>query len=140
MDGLVRSLAEQEEGAVASVGELAFKFATNTTLRAAFGARSQEDEAEFVAIIRELSQTFLPFGHGRRSCPGMQLGTYALELGLANLLHCFRWSLPDGVAPSDLDVSDVFGLTAPRAQRLLAVPWPRLSCPLFRIITRGHVK
>jgi len=33
---------------------------------------------------------YLPFGHGRRSCPGMQLGTYALELGLANLLHCFR--------------------------------------------------
>ncbi|CAL5052931.1 unnamed protein product [Urochloa decumbens] len=74
---------------------------------------------------------YLPFGSGRRSCPGMQLGMYALELGLANLLHCFDWSLPDGMKPSELDTDDVFGLTAPKAVRLTAVPWPRLSCPLF---------
>ncbi|CAL5042749.1 unnamed protein product [Urochloa decumbens] len=74
---------------------------------------------------------YLPFGSGRRSCPGMQLGMYALELGLAHLLHCFDWSLPDGMKPSELDADDVFGLTAPRAVRLTAVPWPRLCCPLF---------
>ncbi|CAN0861500.1 Cytochrome P450 84A1 [Linum grandiflorum] len=73
---------------------------------------------------------FLPFGSGRRSCPGMQLGLYALELGVAHLLHCFKWELPDGMKPSDLDMSDVFGLTAPRATRLVAVPTPRLTCPL----------
>jgi ferulate-5-hydroxylase len=30
--------------------------------------------------------------------------------------------------PSELDMSDVFGLTAPRATRLFAVPTPRLAC------------
>ncbi|XP_078161327.1 cytochrome P450 84A1-like [Carex rostrata] len=73
---------------------------------------------------------FLPFGSGRRSCPGMQLGIYAAELAVAQLVHCFNWNLPDGMKPGDLDMSDVFGLTAPRAVRLSAVPMPRLSCPL----------
>ena len=74
---------------------------------------------------------FIPFGSGRRSCPGMQLGLYALEMAVAHLLHCFTWELPDGMKPSELDMSDVFGLTAPRATRLVAVPSPRLLCPLY---------
>ncbi|GMH14899.1 hypothetical protein Nepgr_016740 [Nepenthes gracilis] len=73
---------------------------------------------------------FIPFGSGRRSCPGMQLGLYALEMTVANLLHCFEWELPDGMKPSELDMDDVFGLTAPRASRLVAVPTPRLLCPV----------
>ncbi|KAM0870758.1 hypothetical protein ACQ4PT_039829 [Festuca glaucescens] len=71
---------------------------------------------------------FLPFGSGRRSCPGMALGLYALELAVAQLAHGFSWELPDGMKPSELDMSDVFGLTAPRATRLFAVPTPRLAC------------
>ena len=74
---------------------------------------------------------FLPFGSGRRSCPGMALGLYALELAVAQLAHGFNWSLPDGMKPSELDMSDIFGLTAPRATRLYAVPTPRLNCPLY---------
>ncbi|WOL00089.1 hypothetical protein Cni_G08802 [Canna indica] len=73
---------------------------------------------------------FLPFGSGRRSCPGMQLGLHGLELAVAQLAHCFTWALPDGMKPSELDMGDVFGLTAPRAVRLVAVPTPRLTCPL----------
>ncbi|MBA0714555.1 hypothetical protein Golax_013521, partial [Gossypium laxum] len=68
---------------------------------------------------------FIPFGSGRRSCPGMQLGLYSLDLAVAHLLHCFTWELPDGMKPSELDMSDVFGLTAPRATRLYAVPKKR---------------
>jgi ferulate-5-hydroxylase len=74
---------------------------------------------------------FIPFGSGRRSCPGMQLGLYALELTVAHLLHCFKWELPDGMKPSELDMNDVFGLTAPRAIQLIGVPNCRLQFPLF---------
>jgi len=73
---------------------------------------------------------FIPFGSGRRSCPGMQLGLYALDLCVAHLLHCFTWELPDGMKPSEMDMNDVFGLTAPRAVRLVAVPTKRVVCPL----------
>lgn len=73
---------------------------------------------------------FIPFGTGRRSCPGMQLGLYAFEMGVAHLLHCFDWELPDGMKPSQVDMTDVYGLTAPKATRLTAVPTPRLLCPI----------
>ncbi|CAN1826812.1 Cytochrome P450 84A1 [Linum perenne] len=71
---------------------------------------------------------FLPFGSGRRSCPGMQLGLYAIELGIAHLLHSFDWELPNGMKPNQVDMSDAFGLTAPRATRLIAVPNYGLTC------------
>ncbi|KAM0062975.1 putative cytochrome P450 [Helianthus debilis subsp. tardiflorus] len=74
---------------------------------------------------------FLSFGAGRRSCPGMQLGLYTMEMSLVHLLHCFTWKLPNGMKPSEIDMEDVFGLTAPKAIRLVAVPTPRLSCPLY---------
>jgi ferulate-5-hydroxylase len=80
--------------------------------------------------FRGMDFEFLPFGSGRRSCPGMQLGLYALELAVAHLLHCFNWELPHGMKPAELDMNDVFGLTAPRAVRLVAVPTYRLNCPL----------
>ncbi|KAL0376186.1 UNVERIFIED_CONTAM: cytochrome [Sesamum calycinum] len=74
---------------------------------------------------------YIPFGSGRRSCPGMQLGLYALELTVAHLCHSFNWELPDGMNPDDLDMNDVFGLTAPRAVQLVAIPKHRLNFPLF---------
>ncbi|CAH8356518.1 unnamed protein product [Eruca vesicaria subsp. sativa] len=73
---------------------------------------------------------FLPFGSGRRSCPGMQLGLYAMELAVAKMLHCFDWELLEGVGSGELDMTDMFGLTAPRATRLIAVPSYRLKCPM----------
>lgn len=87
--------------------------------------------AEGVPDYKGSNFEFIPFGSGRRSCPGMQLGLYALEVAVAHLLHCFTWELPDGMKPSELDTEDVFGLTAPRATRLVAVPTPRLLCPLY---------
>ncbi|KAL3525321.1 hypothetical protein ACH5RR_013693, partial [Cinchona calisaya] len=86
---------------------------------------------EGVADYKGNNFEFIPFGSGRRSCPGMQLGLYAMEEAVAHLLHCFTWELPDGMKPSELHMDDVFGLTAPRASRLIAVPTPRLLCPLY---------
>ncbi|XP_050238353.1 geranylhydroquinone 3''-hydroxylase CYP76B74-like [Mercurialis annua] len=38
----------------------------------------------------------LPFGSGRRVCPGLAMATRQLPLILASLVHCFDWSLPNG--------------------------------------------
>ncbi|KAJ0243929.1 Cytochrome P450 84A4 [Hirschfeldia incana] len=69
---------------------------------------------------------FIPFGSGRRSCPGMQLGMYAFELAVAHLLHCFTWRLPNGVKIGDVDAAEGPGLTVPKANSLVAVPTTRL--------------
>jgi cytochrome P450 len=37
----------------------------------------------------------LPFGSGRRMCPGFNLALKVVALGLANLLHGFEWKLPE---------------------------------------------
>ncbi|KAM7475365.1 hypothetical protein LguiB_022608 [Lonicera macranthoides] len=68
----------------------------------------------------------IPFGSGRRGCPGINLGLINIQLVVAQLVHCFDWELPNGMSPNDLDMSEVFGLSAPRAQHLLAVPTYRL--------------
>ncbi|KAF9612333.1 hypothetical protein IFM89_038936 [Coptis chinensis] len=69
---------------------------------------------------------FLPFGSGRRKCPGMQLGSTVVELVLAQLVHCFNLELPNGMSPDDLDMTEKFGLSLPRANHLMAVPTYRL--------------
>ncbi|KAF5480772.1 hypothetical protein F2P56_001488 [Juglans regia] len=68
----------------------------------------------------------IPFGAGRRSCPGMQLGLTVFRLVLAQLVHCFDWDLPDNIQPTELDMTEAFGITVPRAKHLLAIPRYRL--------------
>lgn len=71
---------------------------------------------------------WLPFGAGRRGCPGQQLGTLVIELAVAQLLHCFNWRLPlKNGRDYDLDMTEkVNGLTLLRTHELWAVPTPRL--------------
>ncbi|KAL6199458.1 hypothetical protein ACLB2K_029242 [Fragaria x ananassa] len=57
----------------------------------------------------------IPFGSGPRGCLGIQLGLVVVKLVLAQLLHCFNWELPDGLLPSELDMTEEFGLSVPRA-------------------------
>ncbi|XP_061370943.1 uncharacterized protein LOC133313570 [Gastrolobium bilobum] len=68
----------------------------------------------------------IPFGSGRRRCPGIHLGLITSEIVLAQLVHCFNWELPLGMSPHDLDMTERFGLSMPRNQHLLVVPTYRL--------------
>lgn len=67
---------------------------------------------------------FVPFGAGRRVCPGMQFGLATVELALASLVRLFDWALPGGAAPGDLDMSDAPGLATPRRVPLRLVAKP----------------
>ncbi|XP_058103458.1 cytochrome P450 71AU50-like [Magnolia sinica] len=76
--------------------------------------------------VRGRDFQLLPFGSGRRGCPGLQLGLTMVRLVLAQLLHCFDWELPNGVSPEDLDMTEKFSLVVPRAHHLLAIPTYRI--------------
>ncbi|KAL5820341.1 hypothetical protein ACOSQ3_022223 [Xanthoceras sorbifolium] len=69
----------------------------------------------------------IPFGSGRRSCPGLQLGLTTVRLVLAQLMHCFNWELPGGALASELDMTEHFGLVTSRAKHLFAIPTYRLN-------------
>ncbi|CAL4932501.1 unnamed protein product [Urochloa decumbens] len=65
---------------------------------------------------------FIPFGSGRRQCPGLPLAELVVPHVLAALLHAFEWRLPDGVPAEQLDVSDRFTTANVMAVPLKAVP------------------
>ncbi|KZV31435.1 hypothetical protein F511_40751 [Dorcoceras hygrometricum] len=60
----------------------------------------------------------LPFGTGRRGCPGMNLGIATVELALANLLYSFNWELPHGMKEEDLDMEVSPGLATSKKNDL----------------------
>ncbi|XP_048228491.1 probable (S)-N-methylcoclaurine 3'-hydroxylase isozyme 2 [Ricinus communis] len=68
----------------------------------------------------------LPFGSGRRTCPGLPMATRQLPLILAYLIRCFEWSLPNDQDPAMLDMNDKFGITLVKDSPLLLVPKRKL--------------
>ena len=64
----------------------------------------------------------LPFGSGRRICPGMYMGTTMVEFGLANMLYHFDWKLPEGMVVEDIDMEESPGLNVGKKNELLLVP------------------
>ena len=53
----------------------------------------------------------IPFGAGRRICPGIHLGVVTVELALANLLYSFDWEMPHGMNKDDIDMDVKPGVT-----------------------------
>ena len=65
---------------------------------------------------------FIPFGAGRRMCPGTNFGLATVEIMLANLMYCFDWGLPAGMEKEDIDMTEVFGLTVHPKEKLMLIP------------------
>ncbi|KAL5721863.1 unspecific monooxygenase [Ranunculus cassubicifolius] len=66
----------------------------------------------------------IPFGSGRRICPGMSLAYRMVHLMLGSLIQSFGWELEDGMKPEDIDMDDKFGITLQKLKPLHAVPFP----------------
>nr|GMD28547.1 cytochrome P450 CYP82D47-like [Ipomoea batatas] len=70
----------------------------------------------------------LPFGSGRRMCPGVSLGLQSVQLGLASVIHGFdiRRSLDEKI-----DMTEAAGLSVTKATPLEALLTPRLPLHLY---------
>ncbi|KFK37349.1 hypothetical protein AALP_AA4G245200 [Arabis alpina] len=64
----------------------------------------------------------IPFGSGRRMCPGYPIALKTMTLVLASLLYSFDWKLQNGVTLENMDMSEVFGLTLHKAKPLCVIP------------------
>ncbi|KAK1560518.1 hypothetical protein Q3G72_027556 [Acer saccharum] len=64
----------------------------------------------------------IPFGAGRRICPGLPLAQRMVHLMLASLLYTFDWKLANDMKPEDMDMTEKFGFTLHKSEPLLAIP------------------
>ncbi|KAK1433640.1 hypothetical protein QVD17_10554 [Tagetes erecta] len=64
----------------------------------------------------------IPFGAGRRICPGITMGVVTVDLLLANLLYLFDWSLPNGMKMQDIDFEVLPGITMHKRNALCLLP------------------
>jgi cytochrome P450 len=75
-----------------------------------------------IGDYKRIDAGYIPFGGGRRICPGSPLALRSVPLFIGALLHSFDWSLPAGKDPLQLDMKESFGLTMKKAQPLLLIP------------------
>ncbi|KAI5665036.1 hypothetical protein M9H77_24359 [Catharanthus roseus] len=64
----------------------------------------------------------IPFGVGRRICPGISFAVTNIELLLAALLFHFDWKLPHGMDPKDLDMIELYRSGCTRKNPLVLIP------------------
>ncbi|KAM1788834.1 hypothetical protein ACFX11_039070 [Malus domestica] len=69
----------------------------------------------------------IPFGAGRRGCPGSLFAMATNEIVLANLVHKFDWTLPDGARAEDLSMTECTGIVIHRKVPLVVMATPRFS-------------
>ncbi|CAN6329397.1 unnamed protein product [Urochloa humidicola] len=84
------------------------------------------EEGEEIGFSRARFE-LLPFGAGRRMCPGIDMGVATTEFTLANLLYCFDWELPEGMRCENVCMEEAGGLTVHKKMPLLLVP-TRYKC------------
>nr|CAN63328.1 hypothetical protein VITISV_012723 [Vitis vinifera] len=78
--------------------------------------------------VRGKNYELLPFGSGRRVCPGISFALELTHLALARLLHGFELGV---VADSPVDMTEGPGLSAPKATPLEVTIVPRLPFELY---------
>ncbi|GLU20484.1 hypothetical protein SLE2022_366810 [Rubroshorea leprosula] len=80
--------------------------------------RFEDNDIDFKGSNYEL----MPFGAGRRICPGLAMGATNVEYALANLLYWFDWELPDGMRREDISMEEEGRLVCGRKTPLCLVP------------------
>ncbi|OVA04816.1 Cytochrome P450 [Macleaya cordata] len=68
----------------------------------------------------------IPFGSGRRGCPGTTLAMQVVQTTLAGIIQCFEWKVSNGESLI-ADMTEGTGITLPRAHPLVCIPVARLN-------------
>ncbi|KAM0920504.1 hypothetical protein ACQ4PT_007468 [Festuca glaucescens] len=66
----------------------------------------------------------IPFGSGRRICPGMPLAIKLVHVILGSLLNQFKWRLPADVERNGVDMAEKFGVDVTKAIPVCAIATP----------------
>ncbi|KAL2348438.1 hypothetical protein Fmac_002438 [Flemingia macrophylla] len=78
--------------------------------------------------VKGQNYEFVPFGSGRRACPGASLALRVVHLTLARLLHSFNVASPSNQV---VDMTESIGLTNLKTTPLQVLLTPRLDTKLY---------
>ncbi|KAL5095834.1 hypothetical protein RYX36_000161 [Vicia faba] len=79
--------------------------------------RFLNNDVDFKGLDFEL----IPFGGGRRICPGIPMAIAMQEMVTANLLNSFDWEMPEGMRKEDIDIEGLPGLARHKKNHLCLV-------------------
>ncbi|TKW02483.1 hypothetical protein SEVIR_8G246830v4 [Setaria viridis] len=82
--------------------------------------RFMEEAVDAASDFQGNDFRFLPFGSGRRMCPGINFTTATFEIILANLIYHFNWELLP--RSTGVDMSESYGMDVHRKEKLLLIP------------------
>ncbi|KAL1817334.1 hypothetical protein DCAR_0521762 [Daucus carota subsp. sativus] len=75
-----------------------------------------------VVDVNDHDYELIPFGAGRRICPGLPLAMGVVPVMLGSLINCFDWILEGGIAGEEVDMEEKFGVTLAKLHPFRAVP------------------
>ncbi|KAK9152890.1 hypothetical protein Sjap_000370 [Stephania japonica] len=78
---------------------------------------------------------FIPFGTGRRGCPGEGMAMHTMTLALGSLLRCFEWEKIDD-EPIDMSEENQFFLLKAKALEALCRPKSEMLNALRRVSSK----
>nr|QBG49707.1 cytochrome P450 [Pueraria candollei var. mirifica] len=70
----------------------------------------------------EVFYNMIPFGIGRRACPGAGLAKRVMGHALGTLIQCFEW---ERIGHKEIDMTEGIGITMPKLETLVALCTPR---------------
>ena len=88
---------------------------------------SEESSGKSQLDVRGQNFLLLPFGSGKRVCPGVSLALHVVQTSLVAMIQCFEWKIDGKDGNALVDMEEGPGLTLTRAHRLMCVPTHRLS-------------
>ncbi|KAL8259993.1 hypothetical protein R6Q59_027946 [Mikania micrantha] len=77
--------------------------------------------------VRGQNFHFLPFGSGKRMCPGVSLGLMFVYTILGSMIQCFTWKAGKYGNLTSVDMEEGTGIALTRANPLVCVPTTRLD-------------
>ncbi|KAD3337063.1 hypothetical protein E3N88_32583 [Mikania micrantha] len=81
--------------------------------------------------VRGQNFHFLPFGSGRRMCPGTTLGLMFVYTILGSMIQCFTWKAGKYGNLTSVDMEEGVAITLRRANPLVCAPTTRLDLDLL---------
>ncbi|RZC50137.1 hypothetical protein C5167_018562 [Papaver somniferum] len=65
---------------------------------------------------------YIPFGSGRRMCPGLPMAHQVLHIVVGSLLQSFDWTLENGVTPESMDMNEKLEMSLQKSTPLRLIP------------------